>query len=97
MNGLQQPVSEPKQERNLSPKSVHYWYGADAAASVLERSLHRKHQRAFKWMVLAWQVQGFPLNECFLQILKGVLVDYLASSAPANRAATETSSLTETS
>lgn len=50
--------------------------------------MHTEGQSASKWTVLVWQIQGFPLSECFLQLLKGLLGDCLSSSAPANTAAT---------
>lgn len=86
MNELSQSVSEPALEGNLSPKSVHHWCDVDTAASVLEGRLDSRHSSASKWTVLVWQIQGFPLSECFLQLLKGLL-DASASSAPASRGA----------
>lgn len=86
MNELSQSVSEPVLEGNLSPKSVHRWCDVDAAAPVLEGLLHNGGSSASKWMELVWQILGFPLRECFLQLLKGLL-NVSASSAPANAGA----------
>lgn len=86
MNEPPQSVSEPALEGNLSPKSGHHWCDVDAAAPVLEGRLHSGGSSASKWMVLVWQILGFSLSECFLQLLKGLL-DVSASSPPPNTGA----------